>query len=124
MPVHLKPTNICLIFRARLWHVNRQLQANVAGAVTEIQRIAWEKETWLVQPAWEGHRMLYKEEAVFEVAHEPWEEFSQVKKGQCLSKGTGIRKFNILGSELFIHRNNLLEQVNKPYLDYSKEKTA
>lgn len=47
-----------------------------------------------------------------------------MKKGQCLSKGTGIRKFNILGSELFIHRNNLLEQVNKPYLDCCKEKNC
>lgn len=44
MPVHFKPANICLIFWARLWHVNRQLQANVAGAVTEIQRIALERK--------------------------------------------------------------------------------
>lgn len=47
------------------------------------------------------------------------------KKEQGLSKGMGIGKFNILGSErseLFIHRNNLPGQINKPHLDYSKEK--
>lgn len=69
--IHFKPTSICLMFWARFWHVNKQLQGNVAGVVTEIQRIAlerWKIELFILPE--KVREDFTEEETVFKAAHE------------------------------------------------------
>lgn len=82
----------------------------------------------ILHPAWEGQRKLYK--GGNNIWGGPWrEKFPQIKKertvfsdrGDSFSKGMEMWKSNIWGNELFMHRNNMSGQVNKPHEDYSKE---